>query len=308
MNDQQQMTTKRALLVVGMFIFLLMITLIAPAKWVGVAPKKHTGLVLKNANELAVLSKDTNRNNNPDWKDLLINTTSTSTQAIASKFIVTETDAKRLADPNNITASFSKNLYTVSSYAKQAGNMSLAEQESIVSGLVTKEVEKVSVTTYNQDNLSIASTETPASIKTYGNQLGMIFKKATGFKLEVVDFDKIQAFTVNNDPDTLATLLIKKNNTKTIISELLKVSVPKSAVPYHLLMVNRLSEYMTVLEGLTQANDDPMRATIAFANLAQTAQSLFSSLANMQLYFKLQDITFSNNEPGYVLDMSYTMK
>ncbi len=308
MNEQQNMTTKKALIVVGLFIFLLMITLVAPATWVGVKPKKQTGLILRNANDFAVLSKDTDRNNNPDWKDLLMQTTSASTTAVANKYIVTEADKQRLDDPNNITSSFSKNLYTVSSYAKKAGDMSTSEQESIVTSLVTKEVQKIETSVYTFDDIKVSSTETPTSIRAYGNQLGTIFKKATSFKLEIVDVDKIQAYSTNKDPNTLASLVIKKNNAKLILEELLKVSAPRSASPYHLLIVNRLSGYITVLENMTQAENDPMRATIAFNNYLPAMRLLFSSLSNMQLYFKLSDTTFSQNEPGYVLNSEYTIK
>ncbi len=300
------MTTKRALLVVGAFMFLIMITLIAPATWVGVKPGKHTSLILRDSNDLAVLSKDTDRNSNPDWRDLLFQTTSASTSAKAGTYVVTEADKKRLDDPNNITSSFSKNLYTVSSYAKKAGDMSLVEQESIISNLVTKEASKIEVKWYDLDSLKIAVDETPTSIKTYGNQLGTVFKKAKGYKLDIADVDILKAYSVNKNPDVLSSLQIKKNNVILVVDELLKMSVPKSASPYHLLVINRLSEYKSVLEGLSDTGNDPMRGALAFNTYTPVLNALSSSLVNVQLYFKLQDVVFSSNEPGYVLTMTPT--
>lgn len=309
MNDQP-MTTKRALIVLGFLVLLMGVTLVMPARWVGVksSTAKRSSLVLKSTDDLAVLMKDTDRNSNPDWKDLLLETTSASTSLVAGKYVVTEADKKRLADPNNITASFSKNLYTVSSYAKKNGTMSLTEQQAIVAGLVTTETQKLEVTTYTLDDIKTAPTETTASKRAYGNELGRVFKKAAGFKLDIVDLDKIQAYSKSKDPSILASLVIKKNSAKLIITELLKLSVPSSAVPYHLLMVNRLSQYATVLEGLSVAENDPMKATIAFNEFMPAVKALFASLQNMQLYFKLEEITFGTNEPGYVLTSGYTVK
>jgi hypothetical protein len=309
MHDNQ-MTTKKAVVVLGFLILLVVTTLIIPARWVGVKPSttKRSPLVLKSTEELAVLTKDTDKNNSPDWKDLLLETTSTSTIGVANKYVVTEADKKRLADPNNITASFSKNLYTVASYAKKSGQMTQAEQQAIVTDLLSKESEKIDVKVYTLDDIKIASTETTASKRAYGNELGKVFKKATGFKLDIIDLDKIKAYSTSKDPAILESFTIKKNNTKVIIDELLKISVPGSAVPYHLLMVNRLSEYLSILESFAGAKDDPMRATIAFNKFLPIVKALFSSLENMSLYFKLEDITFTSNEPGYVLSAGYTTK
>lgn len=304
------MTTKKALLVLGFLITLIGISLVIPAKWLGVNPARNRNapLILKSYDELAVLQKDTDRNNNPDWKDLLLETTSASTTRMANEYTVTEADKLRLADPNNITASFSKNLYTVSSYAKKKGDLTQAEQQNLVTELMNKESEKLVATRYTVYDIKSAPSETLASKKAYGNELGKVFKKATGFKLDIVDLDKIQAYSTSKDPSTLASLTIKKNDTKTIIAELLKLSVPRSAVAYHLLMINRLSQYVAILEGITSAETDPMRSAIAFNGYIPAIKALFSSLENMQLYFKLEEITFTDTEPGYVLNSGYTMK
>ena len=102
------MTTKKALTVVGLLVFLIIVTLIIPAKWVGLgsgtsASKRGSALLLKSPSEFASLRRDIDKNSNPDWKDLLNETTSTTTKAAASKVTVTESDKKRLADPNNLT-------------------------------------------------------------------------------------------------------------------------------------------------------------------------------------------------------------
>lgn len=304
------MTTKKALLVVGTMLFLIAITLVVPARWIGVqSPQKNKNtLVLKSADQLGVLAKDNNGNSTPDWRDLLIETTSASTTKVASNYVVTEEDRKRLEDPNNLTASFSKNLYTVSSYAKKRGTMTQAEQQKIVTNLVQSENEKIEVTTYLIDDIKTTKFDTKETEKIYGNTIGKIYAKAINLKLDVVDLDKIKAYSTSKDASILSALVVKKNNAKLILEELLKVSVPKSAVPYHLLIVNKLSEYVSVLDGLSKADSDPIRTTLAFNNYIPVIKALFSSFLNMQLYFKLAEVTFTSNESGYVLNPGYTMK
>ena len=299
------MTTAKALIIVGS---LLVLSLIVPAKWLGITTVKENrqGLILKDPNELALLSKDSDRNNNPDWKDLLNKTTSASTTEAASKEKTSEETKKRLEDPNNITASFSKNLYTASAYAKKNGTLTQAEQEELVFTIVQGEQNKIIIKTYTLDELVIAKKEDESTQKAYGNALGIIFKEAQKYKLDVADVTSIQAYLINKDPAPLASFVIKKNNTATIIDKLLKLSVPYSASPYHLLLINRLSAYKTALEGLSTADTDPMRATIAFKSYIPTFQLVASAVASMQTYFKVQNITFNKEEPGYVLTPGYT--
>ena len=303
--DHTTMTTAKALIIVGS---LLVLSLIVPAKWLGITTVKENrqGLILKDPNELALLSKDSDRNNNPDWKDLLNKTTSASTTEAASKEKTSEETKKRLEDPNNITASFSKNLYTASAYAKKNGTLTQAEQEELVFTIVQGEQNKIIIKTYTLDELVIAKKEDESTQKAYGNALGIIFKEAQKYKLDVADVTSIQAYLINKDPAPLASFVIKKNNTATIIDKLLKLSVPYSASPYHLLLINRLSAYKTALEGLSTADTDPMRATIAFKSYIPTFQLVASAVASMQTYFKVQNITFNKEEPGYVLTPGYT--
>lgn len=303
--DQNKMTTAKALIIV---VPLLVLSLIVPAKWFGINTTKEHGqkLVLRDPDELALLANDSDRNNNPDWKDLLTTTTSASTTEAARKTVVTEETKKRLEDPNNLTTSFSKNLYTASAYAQKNGTLTTEQQEELVSSIVQGEQSKIVIKTYAMDDLSVAKMDDEVAQRAYGNALGVIFKEAQKYKLDVADVTNIQAYLVNKDPAPLASLVVKKNNTAVIIDKLLALSVPYSASPYHLLIINRLSAYKTALEGLSTADTDPMRATIAFKNYIPSFQLVVSSIASLQTYFKVQNITFSNNEPGYVLTSGYT--
>ncbi len=306
--DDTQMTTKKALLVLGALIVLISISLFLPAKWYGITPTKYKerGLILRNDNDLALLSKDTNGNNIPDWKDLLQETIASSSQKTNAVVTINSEDAKRLADPNNLTASFSKNLVVAAAYAKKNGELSEAEKAELLSSLIQKEAKKIVITLYTTDDIIIAKEDTANSKKLYGNTLGALVTQAEKAKLGVEDTKVLQAFLTSKDASILEVFTVKKNTAKSILTSLLAMSVPRSAVPYHLLALNGVSVYITTLENIAEADTDPIRATIAFETYLDSLQGLFSSLQNMKSYFKEEGIIFTSREAGYILTSGYT--
>lgn len=302
------MTTKKALTVVGLLIFLVALGFVIPAPKGNDLSSKERALILKDPDEFAILREDSNRNNNPDWQDMLLIGMSTTTREAASKITVTEEDKVRLADPNNLTASFSKNLYTTSEYAKKNGGLSGAQQTEIIKKLIAEEEQKINYKVFTIEDTLVAGSDNDISRKSYGNALGTIFIKARQYKIGSNDTSIMEAYLVNKDPNILATLKIKKNNIALIIEELRTVPVPRSALPYHLLLINALSQYKTTIENLSTTGSDPLRSSIVFRDYATTMTSLQSALQAMQLYFTLGNISFNQNEPGYLITSVYTSK
>lgn len=299
--QNNQMTTRKALGVLGLLILLVGLTFVVPARYVGIKKIKKQGLVLRTRDELADLRGDMDRNGIPDWKDMLINTTSSSTKEEAGKVVVDAAAKARLNDPNNITASFSKNIYMATAYAKQKGNLTVQEQEDLANQILLEEGAKLTFKEYTVKDLILIKKEDDASRKIYGNALGDVYKKVLTLKLTMDDSAVIEAYNTNKDPSVLESLVVKKNNLDTIITGLLEVKVPYSAAPYHLLLVNSLSEYESILDNVSQAKNDPMRAVIAYNAYNQTLQKFYSALVSIQNYFKLENMVFASNESGYII-------
>ncbi len=304
------MTTKKALLVIGSLVFILVLTLIVPAKWFGVKPytQKQPGLILRDENVLASLANDKNNNNNPDWKDLLLETTKSPVDTKNQPVTIRPEDTKRLNDPNNLTASFSKNITVAAAYAKKNGTLTKEQQTELMTSLIANEAKKIVVTEYTVDDIVIAKEDTLTTKKIYGNALGKLVKKAEIANLGTGDTDILKAFMSNKDVTLLNAFTIKKNVTESIIATLLKTPTPRSAVTYHLLAINNLSLYKTTLEGLAKASNDPIRTSIAFDNYVGTVRGIFSALQRIVIYFKQENITFTSTEPGYILTPGYTKK
>jgi hypothetical protein len=300
--EHNEMTTKKAAIVLLVLIFLIGLTLITPSSWVGIKTVKGDSLVLRSQEELKALSGDTNRNSSPDWQDLLIDTMSTSTKEQADKLSQNEAAQKRLEDPNNLTASISKNLYTMQAYAKKNGELTQAEQDALTAKIVQEESSKIIVKEYEIKDLRLAKSVTAGGVKEYGNALGKIFIQADKYKLGSSDIAIMQAYNTNKDASVLASLVVKKDNVDRIITSALAITVPVSAVPYHLLTLNRLSLYKTVLENMAKADEDPMRAALAFNSYQETVTGIFSSLKTIQDYFQGEGVAFTVGEPGAIFN------
>lgn len=301
------MTTKKALLVVGVLIFLLLTTMVIPAKYIGVTPQKTTGIILLDDGAITALAKDKNRNGNPDWRDLLKDNTNIQ-EPLTAQTPIDPATQKELDDPNNLTASFAKNLYTAATYASQNGGLTEDEQAALASQLIEGEGAKITVKVYTLKDLHLVKNESETFITSYGNNLGVLYKKAVDEKLNSDDTVILKAYTTNQDSSVLEALVVKKNSLETMISKLITLDVPYSAAIYHLRMLNELSKYKSVVENLSTAEIDPMRAAIATREYFPALKSVNGSFIAIVEYFINQKITFTPSDPGAILMKGYTSK
>ena len=301
--------TSKSIIVIGVLFAVMTLSAFIPAKWLGVKPIQHARLDLNSIQEINDLSLDKDSNGRPDWKDLVNATFTESDSDEVIKEVPIDKDAqKRLDDPNNLTASFSKNLYVASSYLKQNGGADVESQQDLINTILDQEKDKLTHHFYTNTDLRVGTSETASAIRIYGNSLGLLMEKSLTYKIGVGDITIMKAYTDNKDSSVLASLVIKKDHTDELIQSMLKLSVPKSATPYHLLTLNRLVAYRDLIDNMTQVVDDPIRATIAFNSYLETTDSLLHSLSGFLSYFTTQKITFSSQESGYVFEPGYTIK
>ncbi len=305
-NPSNDMTTKRALTVLATLLVLIALSLVVPARYVGLKTPKRQGLILRSSGELADLQGDRDRNGTPDWRDLINATMSTTTKEAASKVVVDDATKARLNDPNNLTSSFAKNLYVAGAYAKQKETLTTSEQNELANTIVQGESSKITFKTYTLNDLHLAKNESDSSIKSYGNALGVLYSKALKEKVGASDLVIIKAYGTNRDASVLDSLTIKQHNLESVIRDLLEMSVPLSASPYHLVMINRIEAYKTVVANLAEADTDPIRATFALNTYMSALTSMYSSFGVMQKYFIIQNTLFTKSDPGYVLVSGYT--
>jgi hypothetical protein len=306
--DNQQISTKQALIVLGSLVLVLASTLVVPAKWVGIESKTYKKLNLNDLTPISSLSEDSDNNNSPDWRDLAVASLGTSTKKAMSEAKVDPELQKRLNDPNNLTSSFSKNMYIASSYLKQNSGSTADDQKNLINSIVQQEASKITVTEYTEGDINILKKETESDRKKYGNSLGLLMQKADTYKIGEGDVEIIKAYTVNKDASMLTSFVVKKDKLDTLIKSLTTMSVPYSAVPYHLLALNKISEYRTILDSFAKTDTDPVRSTISFNNYLPVANSLFIALNNMRGYFTAENVIFTKDESGYIFSPEYTIQ
>lgn len=305
---QETMTTKKALVVVGSILMLLILSFIIPAKSVGITQKKAP-LVLDSFEGMQRLSADKDNNKIPDWKDLAIKSLSTTTLEEVKKTPVDAAAKKRLADPNNLTAAFSKNLYMASAYLKNSGGqLTEAEQANLVASVLEQEKTKIITKTYTIEDIKATKIETDESKRIYGNALGALMKKSENYKLAEGDLKTIKAYATSKNATLLEAFVVKRNNIDTLLTKLTAISVPYSAIPYHILALNKLAAYRTTVDSFAQADTDPVRTAIVVNGYLDVTQSMVNALGSMRNYFIISKITFTPSESGYLLTFADTKK
>jgi hypothetical protein len=303
---ENTMTTKKAILVLGSVLFLVALMLVVPAKSVGLRTSSQSKLILRSPDELYILKGDENKNGTPDWKDMLTENTPPALKEAASKAVVSDATKKALEDPNNLTASFSKDIYTTSAYASQKGTLTQTQQEELAAKIVDETSNKISFKTYELSDLHLVKNEDSTILKKYINDVGTIYTKAISGDMQRDDLALVQAYNVKKDASILEAFVVKKNILDTAITSLLAVPVPYSAASYHLMILNKLSVYATIIENLSQADTDPLRAAIAFNSYIPSLKSLASSFISFQGYITSTEVVLTTKDAGFVLTSGYT--
>lgn len=299
---ETQVKEPKSLILVWVILVIVILSAFIPAKWLGVKPAVPNRLDLKALTEMGRLTLDQNNNNNPDWKDLLNEVGGIPTATSTIDPII----QKKLDDPNNLTSSFSKNLFIASAYLKQNNITNAEDQQQLVSSMLADEGSKITAKEYIFSDLKISKTENNDSIKKYGNNLADILVKAIKYNLGEGDIKIIESYTINKDTSVLTSLIIKKDRASELLQQLLSMGVPTSASVYHLLAVNNLSAYITTLDNLSRVDTDPVKAMISFKQYNTVTKSLSSSVIKIVNYFRTSNVVFTTKDPGYIFSSGYT--
>ncbi len=261
---------------------------------------KKTPLVLKTDAELRLLLSDRDGNQTEDWKDLMLETLSTTTkEQISSQGIDPKAEA-RLADKSNITASFSKNIYTAAAYVTKNPDLSEDEKTALVADAVKSEAPKIETRVYTVDEIAVSSSNSIEVKKSYGNSMALLLKKADAAKLGSNDLVMLEAYTAKGDPELLIPLFNKKGQVDVILKELLAITVPPSALVFHLRLVNSVSAFSMTLDAFARADSDPLRSLAFLNSYPETVTELFTAMSDVQDYFVLEKVPFSQGDPGYI--------
>lgn len=306
-NPVLQEKSNTPLLLLGIIFILTIGTSLLPASWFGIQQqtRRYEPLNLGNLAQPENLATDTNNDGAISWGELIASSLSLSPEETNTTFEVDMKGIAILNDPNNITASFTKNAFLAATALQQSGIQDEASKQKVIDQLFTEETGKIAPKVYTFSDVQ-STTDTKITIKKYGNDVALILKNLITEKTITDELGSITTYIQTADESKLLPLETGVKKSAVAIQKLLEVKVPKSAIPYHLIVLNRVSEYNNVLSNLSVVNTDAMRATAAIEKYHETvleALRIFPMLAD---YFNLKNITFSSNESGYIYVVGYT--
>jgi hypothetical protein len=306
-----------ALTLLGFLVLLVIATAFIPASWFGVKPieKKYVKLNIPDADDLKVLAKDNNKDGVPDWRTLMQRTyqeaqitdqqsPDSKTNTLDNKTPVSQNDQARLNDPNNLTASFAKNIYVATAYMKEKGITDPQAQQDVFNNVLNQEATKIVIPLYTEKDLTVIKSENASSLKSYSLLIRQAAAQATKDNFGVGDTDAVNKYLSSKKPDDLKPLSAKVLKVDSLIKKLTAMPVPLSAVSIHLNILNRLSAYKVTLEGLAVTDSDSVRGTLAARQYDTTISLLYKAVARFDEYFKAVGVPLSmqiNNPPVSLL-------
>lgn len=206
----------------------------------------------------------------------------------ASEATLTETDK------------FSRELFIRIIADKQSGiEPTEADYQDFLTEIVNKTKNREPLKVYRETDLKSISDDRQA-IRAYGNELGRIFSTPPQEPLEheLVILSKVIEAENAKELEKFKPLIAAYEN---IRANLLALSVPKSALPYQLALLNANEGMIEMLKDLALIFSDPLKAMAGLARYEKTAGAFLDSFGVLKTYFANQGIAFAQTENGYKL-------
>lgn len=199
----------------------------------------------------------------------------------------------------SLTATIARNLYANYAVLGQAGDLTPENQAKIATDLSASVSQILEPKTYTTSDIKIAQDETPVSIKQYGNEVAYVLGTTLtqGNTNEAVSLSN---YLNKGDPAELQKIAETNKNYKKAVSELLVISIPKSAVQNHLLLLNSVNYFGRAIEGMAMVDDDPLVALVSLQSYQSGADKIMDSLKKLVSYFKDSKISFTSKDYGYI--------
>jgi hypothetical protein len=308
--EEKSTLTSRSIAVILITITLIALSALVPAKWLGVVPKKQLKpkLDLSSVSYAEQVATDSNHDGVVSWGEVMNDTLkpSSSTLEELKKIPIDQKEIDNLNDPNNLTSSFAKNLYLAGAYFDKNGITDETSKQEALAKLMQDEKSKIVPTTYSYKDFNVAKAESKDSIRVYGNTVALILENIITEKSAGDDIVSINSFTKSKDVKDLIPLKNNKGRLDDVVQKLLKVSVPPSAIIFHIITINRVAAYRDLITSLSNADKDPLRATFVIENYTNTAIATLRTYLQLSDYFNGQNIIFSSKEKGYVFTAGYS--
>ncbi|MEN9551816.1 MAG: hypothetical protein RI935_193 [Candidatus Parcubacteria bacterium] len=295
--------TKKQTGVVFVMILILVLLLLNSFLWdnkkVDTVITKNP-IILRDSSEFLYLLKDADNNKNEDWKDSIASQVSTSSLLSLSKEERDRIEAS-LKDPNNTTASLSKNIALLSAYLSSKPNISEEEKRLMLKNLLDKEEGKFSPKVYSINDFAVIKNPTEDDRKVYGNALGVILEQAIANNLHVDDIKVIERWQKTKKDSELTVFGEKEKIARKLLNDLVRIKVPEDALIHHTSLVNTTSTYVASLYALSILNKDSLPSVFLFDEYVVSVKNISTSFLMLRSYFEVEGVIFTKKEKGVLL-------
>jgi len=254
------------------------------------------GLIAEKSLQNAI---DSGNGSVEDWEKTLSNLISTSTldekQAYAESAIET---------PEELTATdrFAREFLTEYVNLKKSGApIDENTGTNLVNQLLARDYggqneEK----TYTESDIQVVNTTSVTALKKYANALGTIISLPLpkDYEQELVVLDRVNT---SGNSDDLSKLSVNVERYETMRAKIALLSVPDGLKTSHIALLNSLSTIIEGVKGMILISTDPVGSTKMIVGYEGGIKSLPLIIQSIGTYFAKQGITFSPNEPGYIL-------
>lgn len=308
LQSREKITTP--LFILTLLIVITLGTSVLPASWLGVhqTVRKYEPLNLGSLAQSEELAPDTDNDGTVSWKEYIAHSLNVQPESLSASSSI-DVDPRAIAslnDPNNLTSSFTKNLYIASTAFRDNGIDDATLEQNTMNQLLAQEAKKVAPTSYTQSDVTVGSDDSKTALKIYGNSVASILHNLITEKSITDDLMSVANFAQTKNEGGLAPLMANEVKVNNALNALRALPVPKSATLVHVDVLNTLGTYANTLRALSGAYDDPMRATFAIKEYTQVTVGALRIVPQLGEFFNLKNIVFSSKESGHVYTVGYT--
>lgn len=192
-------------------------------------------------------------------------------------------------------------------YFQAQKNKERIDEEEVIKKIfdknpVEQEILRKSAPEYRISDLKISARNGKEDLRLYGNKIGEISQKYS-FSANIPNPNDILAKAMQlNSPAELKQLEPVIKNYDNLISEYLKLETPTETASPHLEMINALNGVKISIQNFETVLADPVDGIFILGNYAGYGSDLREALSKISEYLKKNDVYFSENDPGYVIE------
>lgn len=198
---------------------------------------------------------------------------------------------------NLITASTTDLGFDLETYAQGRANLEKIVIDKLIASTtsnVSADLPVVKTTAYSVNKIISSNDLSSNNLKTYGQKIADALAKYNTEQIDELN-TALEALEEKN-PIKAQSLLNLANSNKQIIADLLKISVPKTAITVHLNLINNLNQNTLLLNDMAKILDNPSLA-LESANLYRVHKlNFYKAIEEINVFFKTNKITFTTEE------------